>query len=103
MKAILRTVAATFAITGSAAIALAQAPVGAPGTMPPAGMHHASPARLACRTQIDSQSMTGEQRKAAMRACMEPHIDGCRQQAAAKGLPKGPDRREFMRTCIQGA
>lgn len=100
MKAVLRAIASVAAVIGACATAFAQVPAGVPQAP---DMHHASPARMACRAQIDAQSLTGEQRKAAMHACMAPHVDACRQQAAQKGLAKGPERKEFMHACMQGA
>lgn len=63
----------------------------------------ANSARAQCRAQIDSRSLTGPERKAAMRDCMKPQRDACRSQAVAKALPKGPERKAFMHQCLGGA
>lgn len=63
----------------------------------------AKSARAQCKAQIDSRSLTGPERKAAMRDCMKPQRDACRSQAVAKALPKGPDRKAFMHQCLHGA
>jgi hypothetical protein len=103
MNIILRAFVPIAAIAGFGTLALAQTPSDAPKASAVPSMPPATSARAACRTQIDSQSLTGDQRKSAMRDCMKPHRDACRQQAAEKGLPKGPDRKAFMHQCMQGA
>lgn len=77
---------------GLSGAALAQAPAPA-----------ATSARAQCRAQIDSRSLTGPERKAAMRDCMTPQRDACRSQAIAKGMAKGPDRKAFMHQCLGAA
>ena len=104
MRKSLRPLLAVAAIIGCGSIAFAQAPVAPPGG--PASSPGTAPsasARSACRAQVDSQSLTGDQRKTAMRSCMTPYRDACRQQAADKGMTKGPDRKAFMHQCMQGA
>lgn len=59
-------------------------------------------AHAQCRAQVDSRSLTGPERKAAMRDCMKPQRDACRSQAIAKGVAKGPDRKAFMHRCLGG-
>jgi len=81
-------------VLGLPAAALAQAE--APATGGPS-------ARAQCRAQVDSRSMTGPERKAAMHDCMKPQRDACRSQAVAKGLAKGPDRKAFMHQCLTGS
>lgn len=103
MKTIIRAVVLIVAIAGFGEMTLAQAPTDVPKAAVGPGTPPQTSARAACRTQIDSQSLTGDQRKSAMRDCMKPHREACRQQAAAKGLPKGPDRKTFMHQCMQGA
>ncbi len=86
------------AMLGAAPAAFAQT---APGPAAPAPALGAS-ARAQCRAQIDSRSLTGPERKAAMRDCMRPQHDACRERAVAKGLAKGPDRKAFMHQCLHG-
>ena len=80
------------AMLGAAPAAFAQTPAPAPVTS----------ARAQCRAQIDGRSLTGPERKAAMRDCMRPQRDACREQAITKGLAKGPDRKTFMHQCLHG-
>ncbi len=84
---------------GAASAAFAQtapAPAATPSTAP------GTSARALCRAQIDSRSLTGPERKAAMRDCMRPQRDACREQAITRGLAKGPDRKSFMHQCLHG-
>ena len=95
-------------LAGLSGMALAQptgspaAPAVAPTAEPPAAPQ-ANSARAQCRAQVDSRSLTGPERKAAMRDCMRPQRDACRAQAVAKALPKGPERKAFMHQCLGGA
>jgi hypothetical protein len=83
---------------GAAPAAFAQTPpVPAPSSPALGASAHAQ-----CRAQIDSRSLTGPERKAAMRDCMRPQRDACREQAIARGLAKGPDRKSFMHQCLHG-
>jgi hypothetical protein len=91
---------------GAAPAAFAQTPP-VPAPSSPALSPSLSPALGAsahaqCRAQIDSRSLTGPERKAAMRDCMRPQRDACREQAIARGLAKGPDRKSFMHQCLHG-
>lgn len=89
MRTLIRSSLALAVVTGLSGAALAQpdAPTSA----------HAQ-----CKAQIDSRSLTGPERKAAMQDCMKPQREACREQAITKGLPKGPDRKAFMKTCLHG-
>jgi Spy/CpxP family protein refolding chaperone len=101
MRPLLSASLAVAALLGAAPAALAQA---APAESVPAKTAPApvTSARAQCRAQIDSRSLTGPERKAAMRDCMRPQHDACREQAIAKGLAKGPDRKAFMHQCMHG-
>lgn len=88
------------AMLGAAPAALAQTPAPAPATAAPAAP--VTSARAQCRAEIDSRSLTGPERKAAMHDCMRPQRDACREQAITKGLAKGPDRKAFMHQCLHG-
>lgn len=89
------------AMLGAAPAAFAQTTPSPAATSPAAPALGAS-ARAQCRAQIDSRSLTGPERKAAMRDCMRPQHDACRERAVAKGLAKGPDRKAFMHQCMHG-
>ncbi len=59
----------------------------------------------ACKDEVKPQRLARPERKAAMEACMKSRrpdlarqID-CRNEAKAKGLQKGEERRAFMRSC----
>ncbi len=95
MRILVRSCLAAATFAGLAGLALAQ-----PAT-PPAAPQPTS-ARAQCRAQVDSRSLTGPERKAAMRDCMKPQRDACRSQAVAKALPKGPERKAFMHQCLGG-
>lgn len=95
MRPILRSTLAIVALAGLSGAAFAQAETPAPA----AGT---TSARAQCKAQVDSRSLTGPERKAAMRDCMAPQREACRGQAISKGLPKGPDRKAFMRSCLHG-
>ena len=99
MRSLPSAVLALAAMLGAAPAAFAQT---APETPPPARPALGASARAQCRAQIDSRSLTGPERKAAMRDCMRPQRDACREQAAARGLAKGPDRKAFMHQCLHG-
>lgn len=86
--------AATLAGLSSAALAQPAARPAAP---------QVNSARAQCRAQVDSRSLTGPERQAAMRDCMKPQRDACREQALAKALPKGPERKAFMHQCLGAA
>jgi len=92
MRTLLRSCLAAATLAGLSGASLAQE-----AAPPPAS------ARAQCRAQVDSRSLTGPERKAAMRDCMKPQRDACREQAIAKALPKGPDRKAFMHQCLGGA
>ncbi|MFC6789178.1 PsiF family protein [Methylobacterium komagatae] len=98
MRPFLRSFLALALLAGLSGAALAQE---TPAPVPQAGQ--ATSARAQCKAQIDSRSLTGPERKAAMRDCMKPQRDACRSQAVAKALPKGPDRKAFMHQCLHGA
>lgn len=94
MRSLFRPCLAVAAFAGLSGAALAQQAAPAP---------QANSARAQCRAQIDIRSLTGPERKAAMRDCMKPQRDACREKAVAQGLPKGPDRKAFMHQCLEGA
>ena len=100
MKPLLRSSLALAMLAGLSGAAWAQE-TSAPTPAPQADQ--ATSARAQCKAQIDSRSLTGPERKAAMRDCMKPQRDACREQAVAKALPKGPDRKAFMHQCLHGA
>ena len=87
---------------GSAAWAQSAAPSAATSPEASAAASSVVSARAQCRAQIDGRSLTGPERRAAMRDCMRPQHDACRQEAVAKGLAKGPDRKTFMHQCLHG-
>ena len=96
MRTLVRSCLAAATFAGLSGLALAQE------ATPPAAPS-ANSARAQCRAQVDSRSLTGPERKAAMRDCMRPQRDACRSQAVAKALPKGPERKAFMHQCLGGA
>ncbi|MBE7198000.1 MAG: hypothetical protein INR70_09365 [Parafilimonas terrae] len=105
MTSLLRASVVLAALLGTAPAFAQATPVPAPPsqaspapTLPPSVVS----ARAQCRAQIDSRSLTGPERRAAMRDCLRPQHDACRQEAVAKGLPKGPDRKAFMHHCMHG-
>jgi hypothetical protein len=66
-----------------------------------------SEARQACSNETANQRMTRDERQAAMRTCMigkRPEMAkafNCMDQAKAKNLQPGPERRTFMQSCIR--
>ncbi|WP_449410446.1 PsiF family protein [Methylobacterium komagatae] len=98
MRLFLRSSLALALLAGLSGAALAQET-----SAPTPQADQATSARAQCKAQIDSRSLTGPERKAAMRDCMKPQRDACREQAVAKALPKGPDRKAFMHQCLHGA
>jgi len=101
MTSLLRASVVLAALLGTVPAAFAQTtpvPANPAPTLPPSAVS----ARAQCRAQIDSRSLTGPERKAAMRDCLRPQHDACRQEAVAKGLAKGPDRKAFMHHCMHG-
>lgn len=97
MRILVRTCLVATALAALSGAALAQE------TASPAPQPQVTSARAQCKAQIDSRSLTGPERKAAMRDCMKPQRDACRSQAVAKALPKGPERKAFMHECLHGA
>ncbi len=93
---------AVLLVAGPAAWAQSAAPSTPAPMDSPAAASSVVSARAQCRAQIDGRSLTGPERRAAMRDCMRPQHDACRQEAVAKGLAKGPDRKAFMHQCLHG-
>jgi hypothetical protein len=64
-------------------------------------------ARQACSNETASQRLTRDERQAAMRTCMigkRPEMAkafGCMDQAKARNLQPGQERRAFMQSCIR--
>ena len=63
--------------------------------------------RDACRDELRGKNVRGPERRLAMRSCMvsrKPELAkvfGCMNEARAKNLQPGAERRVFMRTCLR--
>lgn len=64
--------------------------------------------RDTCREDIRGRRLNGDERRQAMQSCMvskRPELAkvfSCRDEAVKRSLNPGPERRDFMRTCIRG-
>jgi hypothetical protein len=60
-----------------------------------------------CRREVRPRGLGRDERRQAMRSCMvqkRPELAkvfSCRDEAMKKNLGPGPERRDFMRTCIR--
>ncbi len=60
-----------------------------------------------CRQDVRSRNIARDERRQAMQACMvqkRPELAkvfACRDEAARRNLGPGPERRDFMRSCIR--
>ena len=63
--------------------------------------------RDACRDEVKAKNIKGNERRDAMKNCIiakKPEMAkpiACSEEAKAKGLARGAERRDFMRTCIR--
>lgn len=63
--------------------------------------------RDACRDEVKAKNIKGNERRDAMKSCIiakKPEMAkpiACSEEAKAKGLARGAERRDFMRTCIR--
>jgi hypothetical protein len=63
--------------------------------------------RDACRAELQGKRLPRDERRQAMQTCMvakKPELAkvfSCRDEAVKKNLSPGPERREFMRSCIR--
>ncbi len=63
--------------------------------------------RDTCRQELRGKRVSRDERRQAMQSCMiqkKPELAkvfSCRDEAVKKNLSPGPERRTFMRTCLQ--
>lgn len=64
--------------------------------------------RDGCRDEVRARGVKGPERREAMKSCVlakKPELAkpmACAEEARAKGLKRGEERRSFMRTCVRG-
>jgi hypothetical protein len=64
--------------------------------------------RDTCRDEVKARNIKGTERRDAMKSCIiakKPDMAkpiACAEEARAKGMNRGPERRDFMRTCVRG-